>query len=59
MRLEDYRALGGYMEAVRPIETIAAVERQVALAVRDGEVWPMDFGRISRAGLGVDARGKG
>jgi hypothetical protein len=39
MRLEDYRALGGHMEAVVPIEeAIAQAERKVAPIVP--EAWP-------------------
>ncbi|MGJ3262347.1 MAG: 6-hydroxynicotinate reductase [Salinarimonas sp.] len=41
MRLEDYRALGGYMDAVRPLSEIDAVARRVALAAPDAESWPL------------------
>ncbi|WP_372421784.1 6-hydroxynicotinate reductase [Salinarimonas chemoclinalis] len=49
MTLEDYRALGGYVEAVRPLSSLGDVERQVALPAADGEAWPFDARHFPKA----------
>ena len=49
MSLEDYRALGGYMEAVRPLSSLGGIERQVALPPVDGEAWPFDARHFPKA----------
>jgi 6-hydroxynicotinate reductase len=41
MRLEDYRALGGHMEAVVPLEE-ALVQAERRIALKSDAPWPMD-----------------
>jgi hypothetical protein len=42
MRLDDYRALGGHMEAVVRLETVRDVARKRNLAASTDNPWPMD-----------------
>ena len=39
LRLEDYRALGGHMEQVRPVSSIGSAGRQVPF--RNDNPWPL------------------
>lgn len=42
MRLDDYRALGGHMEAVVRLETVRDLARKRNLAASTDNPWPMD-----------------
>jgi len=45
LRLEDYAALGGYVEQVRPLSSIAAVdESRRRLAAHTDNPWPLESG---------------
>ena len=40
LRLDDYAALGGHVEAVRRIEDLASEERRQAIGWEPGNPWP-------------------
>jgi 6-hydroxynicotinate reductase len=45
MRREDYERLGGHMDHVRPIESLAGIERAVATGWRADHPWPLAPGK--------------
>ncbi|HEX9466456.1 MAG TPA: 6-hydroxynicotinate reductase [Alphaproteobacteria bacterium] len=42
LRLDDYRALGGYADRVRPLESLKDVERVKLEPWREGNPWPLE-----------------
>ncbi len=57
MRLEDYAALGGHMEAVRPVDEVLAGARRLAGAVPAHEAARYPWGRDGKGGDGKEGGG--
>lgn len=50
MRLDDYAAIGGHLDAVRPLESLRALERRTRLPHRDPDTWPAGLDGFTRRG---------
>jgi hypothetical protein len=42
MRLEDYRGLGGHMDHVRPLDSLAHIDRVQVTSWRPDNPWPLN-----------------
>lgn len=48
MKLDDYAALGGYMDHVRPLSSIQQEESRSRIAARPENPWPLEVGKKAR-----------